>query len=77
MLVREALFLACIGIVFGIAGALVVTRVLRKFLFEVRTDDPLTFLLVGMLLLCAALAAGTLPARRAMNVDPMEALRYE
>jgi putative ABC transport system permease protein len=77
MLLREALFLACIGIVFGIAGALVVTRVLRKFLFEVRTDDPLTFLLVGMLLLCAALAAGTLPARRAMNVDPMEALRYE
>jgi len=77
MLLRDALILVGAGIVIGTAGALVVTRVLAKFLFEVQPNDPLTFVVVALTLVCAALAAGTIPARRAMRVDPMVALRYE
>lgn len=77
MLLRKALVLVSVGIVLGGAGALAVTRVLANFLFEVKPDDPLTFAVVALTLACAALAAGTIPARRAMKVDPMVALRYE
>jgi putative ABC transport system permease protein len=77
MLLRKALALVSVGIILGGAGALAVTRVLANFLFEVKPDDPLTFAVVALTLACAALAAGTVPARRAMKVDPMVALRYE
>ncbi|HKW64130.1 MAG TPA: ABC transporter permease [Candidatus Acidoferrum sp.] len=77
MLLRKVLILVSIGIVLGGAGAFAVTRMLANFLFEVKPDDPLTFVMVALTLACAALAAGTVPARRAMRVDPMVALRYE
>jgi ABC-type antimicrobial peptide transport system permease subunit len=69
--------LAGIGIAIGIAGALALTRFLRSMLFEIKPTDPATFVGVALLLALVALAACYIPARRAMNVDPMEALRYE
>ena len=77
MLLRGALVLVGGGIVIGAAGALAVTRVLAKFLFDVKPSDPPTFAGVALTLVCAALAACYIPARRAMRVDPMVALRYE
>ncbi len=66
-----------IGIVFGVAGALVLTRFLQSLLYEVQPTDPPTFVVVLLLLVSVSLAASYLPARRAMRVDPMVALRYE
>ncbi len=77
MVLREGMVLAVSGIVLGIAGALVLTRFLRSMLFEIQPTDPATFAGVAILLALAALAACYIPARRAMKVDPMEALRYE
>jgi ABC-type lipoprotein release transport system permease subunit len=56
---------------------LALTRVLSKFLFEVKPTDSATFMVVAVLLASVALLAGAIPARRAANVDPMVALRYE
>ncbi len=77
MVLRRTLMLAGAGIALGAAGALAVTRVLAKFLFDVKPTDPVTFVAVAVLLACVALAAGLVPARRATRVDPMVALRYE
>jgi len=77
MLLRKALVLIFAGIVIGGAGALALTRVLEKFLFEVKPADLPTFAAVTVILILSALAACYLPARRAMRVDPMVALRYE
>lgn len=77
MVLRRTLVLAASGVAFGTAGALAVTRVLNKFLFHVKHNDPATFAAVAVLLTLAAVAAGLIPARRATKVDPMVALRYE
>jgi predicted permease len=77
MILRRTMVLTGTGVVIGIAGALAVTRVLTKFLFGVTPTDPLTFVAVALTLVAAALAAGLIPARRAMRVDPMIALRHE
>lgn len=77
MVLRRTLVLAVAGVAFGTAGALAVTRVLNKFLFHVKHNDPATFAAVAALLGLAAVAAGLIPARRATKVDPMVALRYE
>jgi putative ABC transport system permease protein len=77
MVLRRTLVLAAAGVAFGTAGALAVTRVLNKFLFHVKHNDPATFAAVAALLGLAAVAAGLIPARRATKVDPMVALRYE
>jgi predicted permease len=69
--------LALAGIAIGSAAALALTRLMRSLLFEVSPVDPLTFVGIAALLVAVALAACYVPARRAMRVDPMTALRYE
>jgi putative ABC transport system permease protein len=77
MILRQSLAMAAIGIGIGLAGALGATRLLGALLFGVGATDLLTYIGVIFLLAIAAFFAGLLPARRAMKVDPMVALRYE
>ena len=77
MILGQTLKLTLIGVAIGLAGAFVVARFLTSLLFGVGTYDPVTFLGVASLLVAVALAASYLPARRAMRVDPIVALRYE
>ncbi|HEX2663298.1 MAG TPA: ABC transporter permease [Candidatus Acidoferrum sp.] len=65
------------GVLAGVALAVVLSRVLRSFLFEVQPSDPATLIVVGALFVGVALLACWVPVRRAARVDPLEALRYE
>ncbi len=65
------------GVISGIAAALLLSRVLRSFLFEVEPTDPVTLICVGLLFAAVALSACWAPTRRAAKIDPLEALRYE
>lgn len=75
--VGEALRLALFGVAGGLVAALVLTHLLKSFLFGISAYDPLTFLAVAILLTFIAAAASFFPARRATQVDPLVALRYE
>ena len=75
--VGEGLRVALLGIGAGVIAALALTRMLRTFLYSVSSWDPLTFLGVAVLLAAVTAAACFFPARRAMRVDPIVALRYE
>jgi predicted permease len=77
MLLKRTLLLVMAGAALGGSGALVLTRVLGKFLFEVKPTDPATFLSVAGVLALTGIIAGLLPARRATRVDPVVALRWE
>jgi predicted permease len=77
MVLGQGAQLAGLGIAIGLVVALGVTRLMASFLYGVRATDPLTFFAVSLLLLGLALLACYLPARRAMRVDPMVALKYE
>lgn len=77
MVIGEGMWLAGAGIILGVGGALALTRFLRSLLFEIKPTDPATFVGVAIVLAIVALAACWIPARRAMKVEPMEALRYE
>jgi ABC-type antimicrobial peptide transport system permease subunit len=73
----QGLGLAIVGAGVGLIGALIVSHLMASLLYGVRPADPLTFTGVAILFLGVALLACYLPARRAMRVDPMIALRYE
>jgi len=77
MVFRRTLALVASGAVIGTLGALAVTRVLTKFLFEVTATDPSTFLAVTGLLTVVALLSAWIPAQRAARVYPLVALRHE
>jgi predicted permease len=77
LVMRDGAKIALFGIASGIAGAFALTRLMAGLLFEVKPTDPATFAGVAILLALVALAACYIPARRAMRVDPMVALRYE
>ncbi len=77
MVLREGLVVTLAGIALGLAGALGVTRLMRGLLYGVEPADPVTFSLVPILLAAIALFASWLPAQRAAEVEPLEAIRYE
>jgi putative ABC transport system permease protein len=77
LILRNGLALTASGVVIGLGGAFVLTRLLAVLLFGVQPTDALTFATVSLTLVIAALVACYLPARRAAKVDPLVALRYE
>ena len=77
LVLRRGVRLAGVGATFGVAAALALTRLMAGLLYDVSATDPVTFSCVVILLLAIALLACYVPARRAMRVDPLVALRYE
>ncbi len=77
MVLRQGLGLAIAGAAVGLIGALIVSHLMRGLLYGVRPTDPLTFAGVALLLIAVAVLACYIPARRAIRVNPLVALRYE
>jgi predicted permease len=77
MILRECTTIVLVGVVFGIAGALAVTRIVSNLLFGLTAKDPLTFAFGAAVLVGVAILAAWIPARRASRVDPMIALRCD
>ncbi|HUK31825.1 MAG TPA: ABC transporter permease [Candidatus Acidoferrum sp.] len=77
LILEDGARLGLIGVALGIVGAFALTRLMRTMLFGVSATDSVTFIGVSILLVGVALAACYIPARRAMRMDPLEALRHE
>jgi ABC-type antimicrobial peptide transport system permease subunit len=77
MVLSEGMKVALLGVVIGIVASLALTRLMTKMIFGVRAADPVTFAGVTILLTLVAAAACYIPARRAMQVDPLVALRHD
>jgi putative ABC transport system permease protein len=77
MVVRQSLGMILLGVAVGVSGALAAARLLMRLVEGVRSTEPLTFVLMILVLITAALVASFVPARRASRVDPVTALRQE
>jgi putative ABC transport system permease protein len=77
LVLGQGVRMTLLGAAIGLVASLAVTRALSSLLFGVSTTDPVTFIVVPVVLAFVAMLACYLPARRAMRVDPMIALRYE
>jgi predicted permease len=77
LVVRQGMVLAAVGVGIGLIGAFALTRLMGSLLFGVQSTDPLTFVVIAMLLAVIALLASYIPARRAARIDPMVSLRCE
>ena len=77
VILREGMALALAGLALGLASAIVLSRLLTRFLYGITPNDPVTYGVAIVLVGGVALAACAIPAWRATSVDPMVALRYE
>ena len=77
MILRQVLLTAGGGIALGLAAALAATRVVRSLLYGLKATDAASFLAAAVMVLAVAALAVALPARRAMAIDPVRALRHE
>jgi len=77
LIMRQAVVVVAAGLVIGVIGSIILTRLIANTLFGIEATDPLTFVAVSLLLLAAALVACIVPTRRALKVQPSEVLRYE
>ena len=77
LVVGQGMLLTAIGLAIGVAASFALTRLIQRLLFGVSATDPLTFVMIPLLLAAVALLACYMPARRATRMDPLAALRYE
>jgi ABC-type antimicrobial peptide transport system permease subunit len=77
MFVRAAMVLTATGVGLGLCGAAVLTQSMKSLLFEISPLDPLTYVVIPLVLIASAVVASYLPARRAASVNPVDALRAE
>jgi ABC-type antimicrobial peptide transport system permease subunit len=77
MVLRQGLSVALVGVIVGVIAAYALTRIIASLLFEISARDPATFGATALLLMAVSACATYLSARRAAQVDPLVALRYE
>jgi putative ABC transport system permease protein len=77
MILRQGMTLVMVGLVIGLASAFALTRMMKTLLFQIEPTDPITFAGVSATLAMVALMACYVPARRALRIDPLQALRSE
>jgi len=77
MVVNEGVAMVAVGIGIGVVGAIALTQLMRALLFNTKSTDPMTYILVTLVLAAVALVASSVPAMRAANVDPALAMRVE